>query len=110
MGDEVSNKDREQRAARADVGGRLSAVGSFAGLVGDTARWLRDEEAACSNPATPTQVRDHFLVVGVAFSNGVQQRSVCYSLTSKRVRFRLMIDTLVLVPGRQVGDAVLVAG
>jgi hypothetical protein len=25
-------------------------------VVGDLARWLRDEEAAGSNPATPTQV------------------------------------------------------
>ena len=26
-------------------------------VVGDLARWLRDEEAAGSNPATPTQVK-----------------------------------------------------
>ena len=28
-------------------------------MVRDLARWLRDEEAAGSNPATPTQVKGH---------------------------------------------------
>jgi hypothetical protein len=28
-------------------------------VVGHIARWLRDEEAAGSNPATPTQVTGH---------------------------------------------------
>ena len=42
------------------------------------ARWLRDEEAAGSNPATPTQLTGHLRSMRVAFftpySRKVQQR------------------------------------
>jgi hypothetical protein len=41
----------------------------------DVLTWLRDEEAAGSNPATPTQVKGHNPQREVAFSMPVQQRS-----------------------------------
>ena len=44
-------------------------------VVGHIARWLRDEEAAGSNPATPTQVTGHSLPGDVAFIYAVQQQS-----------------------------------
>jgi len=37
-------------------------------VAGDLTRWLRDEEAAGSNPATPTQVRAGFPFRGTGFS------------------------------------------
>ena len=39
------------------------------------ARFVRDEEAAGSNPATPTQVKGHSLIRDVAFFYAVQQLS-----------------------------------
>jgi hypothetical protein len=44
-------------------------------VVGHIARWLRDEEAAGSNPATPTQVKGHSPKRDVAFSYAVQRQS-----------------------------------
>jgi hypothetical protein len=39
------------------------------------ARFVRDEEAAGSNPATPTQVKGHFPSRDAAFFYDVQQQS-----------------------------------
>jgi hypothetical protein len=44
-------------------------------LAPHAARWLRDEEAAGSNPATPTQVTGHLPHRAVAFGSYIQQRS-----------------------------------
>jgi hypothetical protein len=67
MGDEVSTQDREQRLTPADVDERLPKVDTLLGLVGMSRLWLRDEEAAGSNPATLTQVTGHLPGRMVAF-------------------------------------------
>jgi hypothetical protein len=43
-------------------------------LAGCVRTWLRDEEAAGSNPATPTQLTGHSLPGDVAFLYAVQQQ------------------------------------
>ena len=48
-----NNRHGYQRTSADDV----RQVRRVSVVVGDLARWLRDEEAAGSNPATPTQVR-----------------------------------------------------
>jgi hypothetical protein len=53
----------------------LSQARHAATLVVPAGTWLRDEEAAGSNPATPTQVTGHSLPRDVAFIYAVQQQS-----------------------------------
>jgi pimeloyl-ACP methyl ester carboxylesterase len=51
------------------------SAGDAAALIVRVCTWLRDEEAAGSNPATPTQVTGHSPRRDVAFFSAVQQQS-----------------------------------
>jgi hypothetical protein len=58
------------------------------------ARFVRDEEAAGSNPATPTQVKGHSPMREVALFYAVQQR----------LRIELLAQALERLEGLGVGD------